>query len=383
MGILRWTWPMMATALLILTPWGSYGRRPVRPVNAVIVDKTVPFSDRVEHRSLFWLFDHMKLVHPDGKPYDPDADYLGAFPGPVPGDPPVRMIDLTPEAALDADLLYLVDTYGVYRDDLKSGAAMKAALERSPKIYGGTTLAEAQAVREALQEGRTVVGEFNTMASPTGPEARKVLESVFAVRWTHWIGRYFDRLENRGEVPRWMRLNYEREHLRPWTFEGPGYVLLQDDAHCEVLRVGVETERIGLTLERERPLDPLLGNAVDGTAYPYWFEWTVAQPGARVLASFQWHLRPEGRERLRAHGFPERFPAVIRKQVPQAGMALYFAGDFADSPTRGWRMPFAGYPTARKWLEGARLVPTETAFYWSFYVPVMTRLLDDVAASGR
>ena len=72
------------------------------------------------------------------------------------------------------------------------------------------------------------------------------LEGALGVRWTRWIGRYFPRLEDKDEVPQWMRNDYEREWKRPWEFHGPGYVLVQDDVHCEVLRVEFEAERIGL-----------------------------------------------------------------------------------------------------------------------------------------
>ena len=85
----------------------------------------------IEHRSLFWLLGHLKIVRPDGEPYDRDRDYVGAFPGPVPGDPPREVTDLSLEHVEGIDLLYLADTYGVYEKDLESGAAMKAALEPS------------------------------------------------------------------------------------------------------------------------------------------------------------------------------------------------------------------------------------------------------------
>ena len=138
----------------------------------------------------------------------------------------------------------------VYAVDLASGEAQKAALERSATIYGGLTPEEARAAAAAPLAGKTLVAEFNTLGSPTGTAARETLERALGVRWTRWIGRYFPRLEDRGEVPGWMRRDYEREWRRTWEFEGPGYVLVQDDLRCEVLRVGFEAERIGITIER-------------------------------------------------------------------------------------------------------------------------------------
>ena len=79
--------------------------------------------------------------------------------------------------------------------------SLEAALERSPRIYGGTTAAEAAAARAFVERGGTAIAEFNSLGSPTEAEARAALEDLFGVRWTHWIGRYFPHLENPDEVP--------------------------------------------------------------------------------------------------------------------------------------------------------------------------------------
>jgi hypothetical protein len=367
-------WPLFTVAVLVLTPWAVHRARPLRRLDLVVVDKTVPFRTFVEHRSLFWLLDHLKLVKPDGTPYRLERDYVGAFPPRRAGDPPERTTELTAERARAAGLVYLADTYGVYRDDLLSREAQQAALERSPRIYGGLTLAEAEAARDAVGAGVPLVAEFNTLGSPTGEAARQVLQGVTGVRWTRWIGRYFPRLEDRDEVPEWLRRDYRREWRRAWDFSGPGYVLVQEDAHVEVLRVGLEAERVGLTLERTRPVDPLLAEAGDGIAYPYWFDVVTADPGTDVLARFRWHLSGAGVARLRERRLPLDFPAVLRR-----GRAYYLAGDFADNPLETTPVPLAGFTAAKRFLERGRLTPTEDTFYWAFYVPMMTRLLDTVA----
>ena len=119
---------------------------------------------------------------------------------------------------------------------------------------------------------------------------------------TRWIGRFFPRLEDRDEVPQWMRHDYEREWGRPWEFRGGGFVLVRDDAACEVLQVGHHVATRGLTLERERPIDRLLESSHDGVAYPFWFDVVTLEGGSTALASYEWHLKPEGRKRLEARG---------------------------------------------------------------------------------
>jgi hypothetical protein len=140
---------------------------------------------------------------------------------------------------------------------------------------------------------------------------------------------------------------------------------------------------IGLTLDVEPPLDPLLAGVRDGTPYPYWFDIVTPRTGTRTLAHFRWHPTPAGAERLRARGLPARFAAVTRRAAPGSGPAYYFAGDFADNPMQGGAVPFAGYPALRRWMEAARLSPAEDSFYWRFYAPLMTRLLAQVPARAR
>ena len=374
---LRWTWPILLLAILFLVPWGCYLARPAKEMKVVVLDKTVPFRTWVEHRSLFWLMNHLKIRNRAGAEYNSRTDYLGAFPGAEPGDRPARTRDLALSDAMGADLVYIADTYGVYEDDLKSGSRMQAALERSPKIYGGLEPAEADAAVRALNSGRKLIVEFNTLASPTGRAARETMEEALGVRWTRWVGRYFPRLEDEEEVPRWLVENYEREWNLPWEFEGAGYVLLQDDAHVEVLQVGKEAERNGLVLMREQPVDRLLSGARDGVSYAFWFSIVEPSEEAQVLATFRWNLTPEGRNRLQARGLPMVFPAVVRNMAPGGGVAYYFAGDFADNPMPQIQVPLAGYTGFKRLFEKVRLYPSEAAFYWRFYVPMMSRILLD------
>lgn len=375
MKTLRWLWPLPALAVLVLVPWLGYGVRPKRVIDLVVLDKTVPFRTWIEHRSLYWLLEHAGVTKRDGTPYRMETDYLGAYPPERAGDPPERTRDLGRADAAGAQLVYLADTYGVHALDLATGARQVAALERSETIYGGLTPAEAEAAVSVPARGGTLIAEFNTLGSPTGARARAILEEGLGVRWTRWIGRYFTHLEDRSEVPEWMRRDYEREWSKPWELRGPGFVLMQDDEHCEVLRVGFEVERIPLTIEREIPVDPVLARAADGVPYPYWFDVVEEAPGTRRLASFVWHATAAGNARLAARGLPARFPAVTRSTRAGRGAAWYFGGDFADNPMDAGAAPFLGYLALRNAVERWKIAPSETAFYWTFYAPTMQGIL--------
>ncbi len=376
MSKIRWLWFPLIVGLLLLLPWILFHLRPKRPLSVVVLDKTVPFDTYLEHAGFFWLLDQLKIVQPSGERYDLAADYFGATPGAEPGDPPAATRDLTEDAARNADLLYVIDTYGVYEEDLASGEEKKAALERSHKLYGGLTIEEARAIQAARQSGTTIVAEFNSMASPTGHAAAALLEEVLGVRWTHWIGRYFPLLEDRDEVPQWLRDVCQRELGQPWTFAGPGYVLIQDDTRCEVLLAGSDSPPIGLTIEPEPAArKEILRKAATGTPYTFWFDLVIPGPQTEVLASYQWDLNGPGNDKLRKLGLPQRFPAVTRHRDGAGVPAYYFAGDFGDSTVGGGRVPLAGFVTFRRWLEKARRIPSHRAFYYRFYVPLMTEIL--------
>ena len=84
---------------------------------------------------------------------------------------------------------------------------------------------------------------------------------------------------------------------------------------------------------------------------------------------------------MKARGLDERFAAVTRREPPRGGAAWYFAGDFADNPMDPRPVPFAGYLAFRHFVEGIKLAPSQTAFYWRFYVPMMESILDDAGNS--
>ena len=373
---IRWLGFPLVVGLLLLLPWILFHLGPSRTLSVVVLDKTVPFDTYLEHAGFFWLLDQYKIVQPSGARYDVRNDYLGATPGTEPGDPPANTRDLTEQAARQADLLYVIDTYGVYEEDLASGAEKKAALERSHKLYGGLTTQEARAIQSARRNGTVVVAEFNSMASPTGREAAAILEEVVGVRWTRWIGRYFPLLEDTDEVPQWLRDVCQRELGQAWTFRGPGYVLLQDDTRCEVLLAGTDSPSIGLTIEPEpEARKGVLRKAVPGTPYTFWFDLVIPGPQTEVLASYQWGLNGPGNDKLRRLGLPQRFPAVTRHRNAAGVPAYYFAGDFGDSTVGDGRVPLSGFVTLRRWLEKMRRIPSHQAFYYRFYVPLISGIL--------
>jgi len=44
-------------------------------------------------------------------------------------------------------------------------------------------------------------------------------------------------------------------------------------------------------------------------------------------------------------------------------------------------VPFFGYLGFRRLVEGLKRAPSESAFYWRFYVPMMETILNDAGSS--
>nr|NIM61574.1 hypothetical protein [Acidobacteriota bacterium]NIQ86906.1 hypothetical protein [Acidobacteriota bacterium] len=101
----------------------------------------------------------------------------------------------------------------------------------------------------------------------------------------------------------------------------------------------------------------------------------IPDPRTEVLASYRWDLSRQGSDKLRRLGLPARFPAITRNRSDDGTPAYYFAGDFGDSTVGGARVPLAGFVSFRRFIEKARRIPSHQAFYYRFYVPLMTRIL--------
>ncbi len=350
----------LALGVIAFGPHVAWLLMPSRTLEVVIVDKTVPFRNYREHSTVPWLLHALKYRDVFGRFLDPTRDYVGF-------DPVTRTgHDLTVHQLDYADVLFIADTYGVYVGDYQRPGD-QAALERSPKIYGGLTGDEASAVEAFAARRGLLIGEFNAFASPTDPAVRARIEAVFGVRWTKWVGRYWPDLQDHNEVPRWVGGIYERLTGRPFDFTGGGLVFVHEDNDIVILRDDEELKS-GIIAQERTPAGAAFGFPERGR-FTYWMD--VLEPaGADVLYEHVVDTTPSGEYTLRRHGLSRRFPAVTKRAD-----SWYFAGDFVDtsaelgSPERGWLLP---YRQARMGCGGEM---SEEGFFWAWYAPIVSRLL--------
>jgi hypothetical protein len=340
--------------------------RPSRALDVVVLDKTVPFRNFREHETFTWLLHALKITDRRGRYAVASRDYVGH-------DPVARVgHDLTEARLQGASMLFIADTYGVYVDDYTRPGDV-AHMERSSLRYGGIEEAEAHAIEGFARRGGTVVGEFNSFASPTREPARATMEGVFGVRWTHWVGRYWVDLQDPNEVPRWVGEVYARLYHRPFDFRGPGFVFVREDADMVVLQPGVHLGPDVLTIARTAEAPDLVGWPARG-AFRYWLD-VVAPARCDVVYAYHVDATAEGLRALAAHGIPSVFPALTRRR--DGPRAWYFAGDFVDNATPRGDPERAGVLTWRRLAPASDDDPDGT-FLWRWYVPIMERILAGV-----
>jgi hypothetical protein len=367
------SWIHWAVLLFIIfaaaaTPMAVWKWKPSQVLNVAVLDKTVPDETFREHKGLMWLLNYFKYVKNDRTAYSVSNDYFGYVPG-AEGSHTVRELNLSD----NYDLLYIADTYGVYKDDLKH-TAMHG--NRSDKIYGGLQTSDIKQIKNAIYQGTSLIAEFNTFGSPTDTEAKTALYEIMGVRWSGWIGRYFPDLAGGGELPDWAKSNYEKQTGRKWTFQGPGFLFVKDDDQVAVLEEGKDTGKQGNVFTLTEKGKTFVGTSIE-TRYNYWFDIIEAEDNTDILADYHLDLTEAGEKKLKALGIPSVFPAVI-KNAASAYTSYYFAGDYADSND----VP-AFYQAS--WLDFAfRLMAWDSGknqqgFYWKAYTPLMKRILEDTA----
>lgn len=359
-----------------LIMWFSWVFKTARVFHVLILDKTVLNKKVQEHRSLNWILTHEKFVRPSERLYEPSQDYYGFFPL---KDKKYRINGLENFNSKEIGDLsriynaaYYTDTYGIYYNEwyLKRNET-----ERSNLIYGGMNTSDFLFLKKMKEQNKLVLLEFNSIATPTPSKIRKNVEDLFDVHWSGWTGRYFDILDTlrNPELPRWVIRLYKVQHQNKWPFRKSGIVFVHTSDRIEILEEethlnsklpkltsGKETvEKFGVTPE---------------ITYFYWFDIMNISGKNRVLSWFRIDSNSRGDSLLSALKIPKMFPAVIMNS--ETRKFYYFAGDFADNPIGLTSAYLRGIEYFRFLINfGNKL--DRTKFFWDFYRPLVTTILND------
>ncbi len=317
---------MVLVALFFLsipTSFVYWKMMPDKPIDVIIIDKTVPTREYREHNSLMWILNNLKYVDKKtDKPFRYDKDYYGF----VPLRETRYNVRELPEDLESPDLIYLTDTLGVYKNDLN---LQTVTGKRSDLLYGGTERQDIDTIKRSMLQTTVLIAEFDTLATPTNAVVSRDMESLMGVEWTGWTGRYFIDLNiSNDEIPRWLIAGYEKQGGKKWLYNGPGFAFVHKSGTVFVMAQGRDIGNRLLEIDFKREAVERFG-VQDKVRYYYWFDIVKPKVDVEVIANYNLDVTARGRAILDRYGLKKSFPAVVRKETPF--VSYYFAGDFADN----------------------------------------------------
>jgi len=342
--------PLEAVALryllvfMILAPTAMYLIWLVSPkqqLNILLVDKSVPDVNRVEHAAINWVFTHERIVNNRNEFYKKDLDYYGFFPR-LGGDFVIRDFSRLDSLSMDTlatvnDILYLADAYGVYTYDYGERLSKPNRL-----LYGGLNRSDLDLIKAMREKDKLLIGEFSLFAAPTRASVRDSLEAILGVEWLGWVGRYFISLDSTANeaLPYWVVKLYQDEHGPVWPFHDSGVVLVKG-SEIVILEYGTHLSLEVPFIETQTEYANHYG-LPEAVNYPFWFD-IVTSPHSenQVISIFHLPVNERGDSLLTLHKIPKYFPAVLRAGHGEPPF-YYFAGDFSDNPVPDFAAYFKG-----------------------------------------
>lgn len=377
-------WPILFIVIGIpLISFGIWSLFPSKNLEVLVIDKTVPSKNFREHAGIFWALNHDKYRPLSGGMYKVDKDYVGFFPsGKEDLGFKLDFSGKTPEQIREEvkkkDLVFFADTYGVFENDFKNQKDFRAG----KKIYGGLNQSDIELIKAAKEEGKVLIAEFNSMASPTTDFLRSEFENQMGIKWTGWIGRHFDEMDTivDTEIPKWLIQQYT-QNGRQWNFSGPGLVFVKDTGDIEVFNFGKDFESKTPTI-RTQKVNKHGYNLPQVVPYPDWFDVVLIERDYQVISYYDIGPTNEGLQRLRSMGLPRFFPAAVYREI-NGGKQFYFSGDFSDMENNLGSPFYAGLPYLWRGFYVVADHTNRQSFYWNYYQPLISQIFEDVYLSKK
>jgi hypothetical protein len=362
--------------LSMLIAWAVWPRK---KLVIAIIDKTVLTNEGQEHSSLSWILNNERYTKTETDLYDVESDYYGFFPKDSNKYELKGLERLSPtqieKLSNDADLVYFTDAYGIYSNEwFKKGRTS----DRSGLLYGGMHRNDVELMKRMKAQKKMVIAEFNCLGSPTKPGVDTAFTELFKVEWTGWIGRYFETFDTTSnkEIPRWLISYYVKQSGKKWAFTKPGIALLNKDNRVVILEKDID-------LTNEFPEIHSTQHAQDyyhlpeKFNYSFWFEILRNDTSVnRVLSTMHLRTTKKGLQQLQNAGVPSNFPAVMRHNGDDYKF-WYFAADFCDNPLSMAASRFKGIQFFQTFFYNHYDEADRKKFFWKFYRPLLTKLLDD------
>jgi hypothetical protein len=349
-----------------------------KPIDVVILDKTVPTLERLNHKSFTWVLNNGRFVKKAKKhSYSYKKDYYGFAP-----TRPLRdrgntkkeyhlseMIDL-PEKV---DALYFADTYGVFFNDWYVGVNKS---RRSRKIYGGLNNTDYLLINEMKNRNKLIILEYNSFDYPTPAFESYRTQEKLGITFSGWSGKYFAKLDTTSKnFPVWMASIYRKEYKQPWKFTKPGIVLLSEKS-IVVLEEGTHlTNALPYIITDTANCEKY--GVPSSVAFNNWFD--IIDPlQNNVISKFRLSTTALGDTLLSSKMLTSSFPAVTQEPINQR--IYYFSGDFASNKVSFCTSRIKGYDKLKGILYSDK--PDDTRrFFWLYYKPLINKIFTNYYTS--
>ena len=368
---------IVALPVINLIRWTFQSKK---PMNIILVDKTVPTIERLHHKSFNWILTNERFVKKEKNTgYSVSKDYYGFVPLRPLRDHKWKDNRLSLGEVIhladSCDALYIADTYGVFFNDWYRGINKS---RKSRKLYGGFNNNDFLLLKEMKDRNKLIIMEYNSFDYPTSQfEAFRAQEKI-GVTFSGWTGKYFSTLDTTGpDFPIWMTGMYRKEYKKPWTFTKPGIVFLKEKSIL-VLEEGSHLATAMPQIITSPEYAEKYGVA-ESVAFDQWFD--IIDPLQNtVISKFKIATTPIGDTLLAANNLLSEFPAVTQESLTKT--VFYFSGDFASSDVPSWISRFKGVDKLKGILYSDK--PEDTRrFFWLYYRPLVSGVFTEYLNSKK
>jgi hypothetical protein len=353
-------------------------------LDIAIIDKTVLFKSGQEHASLNWVLRNNKYSKANGNLYKVGRDYYGFFPDKnkkfdLKGLENISIKNLD-KLANNAQMAYITDTYGIYS---KEWYLASNITERQRLLYGGLSKQDMYFLHKMKSKKKLIITEFNTFATPTPLDVAKDFETTFKVKWTGWVGKYFDSFDTtqNKELPKWLVENYKKQNKNIWPFKKSGIAFVNKSDKIVVLEyIRHLNAEVPFILTRKAEQEKY--DIPKSMKYPFWFDIVQTSRANKIVSFYDLKVNDLGMKVLNENNIPSQFPAVIEHYRSDYKF-FYFCGDFADNPISQAGSYFKGISYFRKLFYNNDIAAERVSFFWEFYQPMIKNILADYSSDKK
>lgn len=354
------------------------------PINLLVIDKTTPEKKFSEHLSFFWVANQNKWVKNTGEEYNYAEDFLGFHPQKdgkyVIKDLKIFGEESSVRLADSLDVVFFADTYGIYNSNWKDHPDF--GKDTISLFYGGMQPEEFNLLRELKRKGKTIIAEFNLFASPTSPVIRRQTEELLGIKWSGWVGKYYQTLDTiiDPKIPKWVTELYRKNYKSEYKFSKGGIVLVDNRERIIILEEETHLNERFPILKSDLSTQ-LEYNVPEKVYYPFWFDINESDDRNHVLANFEIDVNKKGKQLMDSLNVPNEFPAIIEHDNDYR--FLYFACDFSDNPMGIYSSYFRGIENISGAFYSPHQMKDRKMFFWKYYRPFMSTVMDSISAEQK